>query len=301
MMTYKNTKVTEHRDERLCEKYYEVKHASGLSVFVFPKQRQSFCAILSCEYGSADNEFADNNGNMIKVPDGVAHFLEHKMFENDDGTSVEDTFSKLGADPNAFTKWDGTAYYYTCSNKENFYLCLDELIRFVMTPCFTEESVQKEQGIIAQEILMCEDDPYDRCFLNLVGGLYVKNPVRIDIAGTVKSISKIDSKLLFSCHDRFYTPANMALVICGDIELDRVLESVDRGFPTDKYFDSEKPIKKIPLEKVGSNKKRVTCNMAVERSMFCLGFKDSGASDDPIERRRRQIIAEILNGVIFSS
>lgn len=294
------SRIIEHTNEHLGEKYLEVKHKSGLDAFIFPKDRQSSCAILACEYGSIDNEYAEN-GKAIKIPDGVAHFLEHKMFENPDGTSVEEFFSKMGADTNAFTKWDATAYYFTCGSNEKFYPCLDKLINFVMTPGFTEESVKKEQGIIAQEIVMCEDDPYDRCFLNLIGALYSKNPIRIDVAGTVESISEIDEKLLRACHARFYTPANMKLIVCGDVATDRILEAIENGFPVEKYSASKKPKKILPIEPKDVNTPRVSVNMAVERPMFCLGFKDSNAPKDSREGRKREILAEILVGLLFSS
>ena len=291
----------EHIDERLSEKYYKLKHKSGLSVYVFSKERQSCCAILATEYGSIDSEFVDHQGNKIKVPDGIAHFLEHKMFENDDGGSVEETFSKLGADPNAFTKWDATAYFFTCNRGENFYSCLDELIDFVMTPCFTAESVEKEKGIIGQEILMCEDDPYDRCFLNLVGGLYANNPVRIDVAGTIRSISGIDVDLLRMCHSEFYTPANMTLIACGDVDPQRVLKIVDNEFLDPKYCNSKKNVRISHPDPNGVNKMRVSAKMAVERPMFCIGFKDDTAPANSEDRRKREILAEILVGLIFST
>ena len=300
-MNKKNFTVAEHADSRLGEKYLELKHISGLSVYVFPKDRQSCCAILACEYGSIDSEFEGENGKMIKVPDGIAHFLEHKMFENNEGGSVEETFSALGADPNAFTKWDATAYFFTCGSGENFYPCLDELIDFVMTPSFTDESVEKEKGIIGQEILMCEDDPYDRCFLNLVGGLYAHNPVRIDVAGTVRSIADINADLLRLCHSKFYTPANMVLIVCGDIDTERVLSAVDSHFSAAEYQSSGKPVRATPSDTCGVYKNKVSIDMTVERPMFCLGFKDDKAPEDSVERRKREILAEILVGLIFST
>lgn len=295
------TEKIEHKNSLLEESYIEAKHASGLSMRIFPKDRQSCCAILASEYGSIDNEFRDDDGKMIKVPDGIAHFLEHKMFENENGISVEESFSKLGADSNAFTKWDATAYFFTCADSEKFYHALDELINFVMTPCFTEESVEREKGIIEQEILMCEDDPYDRCFLELVGGLYSHNPVRIDVAGTVKSIAKIDVGLLNACHKKFYTPSNMVLIVCGNVIPDKVIDAVDRYFTPEKYPASQKPKRKAPRHEKKVNSQLVSSKMPVERPLFSIGFKDSNAPKESRARLKRQMLTEILNELIFSS
>ena len=148
---------------------------------------------------------------------------------------------------------------------------------------------------------MCEDDPYDRCFLNLVGGLYKDNPVRIDVAGTVKSISDINADLLRLCHSRFYTPANMVLIVCGDIDAERVLSAVDSRFSAPEYQNSSKPRRAVPSDTGCAHKRNVSMDMAVERPMFCLGFKDSKAPADSVERRKREILAEILVGLIFST
>ena len=294
-------KSKEYVSSFLDERYFEIKHKSGLSVYFFPKERQSCCAILACEYGSIDSEFCNDDGKRVKVPDGVAHFLEHKMFENESGGSVEEQFSRLGADSNAFTKWDATAYFFTSTDTKKFYPALDELISFVMTPCFTDESVEREKGIIEQEILMCEDDPFDRCFLNLVGGLYEKNPVRLDVAGSAKSISRINAEILRQCHKKFYTPANMSLVICGDLSLECVMDSVDKYFTVEKYPNSERPKRRSVREKKSVNLPSVSIKMAVERPMFCIGFKDSDAPRDSRARLKRQMLAEILTELIFSS
>lgn len=291
--------ITEFKDKFLGEKYYKIDHKSGLTVFVFPKKRQSSFAILTTEFGSIDNKFYDENNKLVKLPDGIAHFMEHKMFDNAEGENVDDLFSKLGADPNAYTSWDHTAYFYSCNSGENFYKCLDNLLYFVTTPYFTKESVNKEQGIIGQEILMCEDDPYDRCFLGMIKGLYKKHPARIDVVGSIDSIAKITPKMLYKCHQRFYNPSNMSLVLCGVAEVEKVLGVVDARLSDVEPV--EKLVKSFPKECISSYQKRVECKMQVERSLFCLGFKDSKAPAESILRRKRQIIAEILMGVIFSS
>jgi predicted Zn-dependent peptidase len=225
--------------------------------------------------------------------------MEHKMFDNGEGETVDDIFSRLGADPNAFTSWEKTGYVVSANSGENFYKSLAELIRFVTTPYFTDESVAKEQGIIGQEIAMCEDDPYDRCFYGMVKGLYENNPVRIEIVGSESSIAKITPQMLYECHRRFYALSNMALVISGDVTAERALEVVDELISS---AAPNPPVSRCyPTDGAGSYKKLIESKMTVERSLFSIGFKDSSAPDDPIERRKRQIIAEILTGVIFSS
>ncbi len=293
-------KFTEYSNTLLSEKYYKFIHGSGLPIFVYPKERQSSCAIFATEFGSINNRFYDiNTGKLIDLPDGIAHFMEHKMFDNENGDNVDDIFSRLGADPNAYTSWDHTAYFFTCTSGESFYEGLDKLLSFVSSPYFTEESVAKEQGIIGQEIAMCEDDPYDRCFLEMVRGLYEKNPVRADVVGSVDSIAQITPALLYQCHERFYKPCNMALIVCGDVEAERVLMVTDKHISASSDKTDTRTI--LPKERIMAYKRRVTQKMAVERPMFCIGFKDSKAPTDPYGRRKRQILTEILIGVIFSS
>ncbi len=290
----------EYKNELLGEKYCKIDHKSGLSIYVFPKDRMTSCAILATEYGSVDNCFySDEDGKYIKVPEGIAHFLEHKMFDSEDGTNVDDTFSKLGADPNAYTAWEETGYFFTCN--DNFYESLALLIRFVMTPYFTDESIEKEQGIIGQEIAMGDDDPYDRCYMNMVKGLYEKTPVRLDIAGSQSSIKRITKELLYKCHKTFYNPSNMVLITCGNIDADKVIETVDFELDKLNIESSVAPVRKHPRERKKAYKGRMSCEMQVERPMFCLGFKDSEASEDMKKRRRNQIIAEIVTGIVFSS
>ena len=291
---------TEYRNDLLGEKYFKIDHESGLSIYVFPKDRMTSCAILATEYGSVDNSIYDEkSGKYIKVPEGIAHFLEHKMFDCEDGTNVDSVFSKLGADPNAYTAWEETGYFFTCN--DNFYESLTELVRFVMTPYFTDESIEKEQGIIGQEIAMCDDDPYDRCYMNMVKGLYERIPVRLDIAGSQRSIQKITKELLYKCHETFYTPSNMVLIACGDVDADRVVETVDRELSRLGVEFKTAPARKYPRERKSSYKKRMSCETQVERPMFCIGFKDSDAPCDFVQRRREQIIAEMVSGIVFSA
>ena len=292
--------LIKYSNSLLGEEYYKVMHKSGMPIFIYPKERQSSCAIFSTGFGSINSNFYDKkSGKFVKLPDGIAHFMEHKMFDNENGDSVDDIFSRLGADPNAYTSWDHTAYFFTCTSGDAFYEGLDCLMNFVSTPYFTKESVEKEQGIIGQEIAMCEDDPYDRCFLGMVKGLFERHPVRCDVLGTVESISKITPDVLYKCHEMFYKPSNMALVICGNIDTEKALLVADK-YLSHTVSDDEAHVK-IPQERITAYQRRVVQRMPVERPMFCIGFKDSKASSDPILRRKRQILTEILIGATFSS
>ena len=291
--------IKEFENAFLKEKYYKIDHESGLKIFICPKDLQSSYALFATDFGSIDNAFIDERGKRVRLPDGIAHFMEHKMFDNGDGESVDDTFSKLGADPNAFTSWDKTAYVVSGNSGESFYDAIGTLIDFVSTPYFTEESVEKEQGIIGQEIAMCEDDPYDRCFYGMVKGLYEKHPMRIEIVGSADSIARITPEMLYDCHRRFYSPSNMALVVCGDVDVERTLSVIDAHL-SDKKAEKTALVP-CPRERVGAYKRSVTAKMAVERPIFSIGFKDAKAPTEPIARRRRQILTEVLTGVIFSS
>jgi predicted Zn-dependent peptidase len=190
---------------RIQEKVYEYEHSSGLKAFVIPKEGYNkVYSTFATYYGSINNCFiAPGEKSETKVPDGIAHFLEHKLFEQEDG-SVMDKFSKIGAQSNAYTSSTQTVYLFSCTDKfdENFKL----LLKFVQNPYLTDENVEKEKGIIAQEIRMYEDNADWRVFFNLLNALYVNHPVKIDIAGTVDSISKITKDALHKCYNTFYHP-----------------------------------------------------------------------------------------------
>ena len=213
-MNYKTRKF-----ENLGETLYEYDHASGLKVFFVHKPGYNKkTAMFGTNYGSIDNIFkVQGNEKTIRVPDGVAHFLEHKLFEQKDGNML-DKFSRLGSSPNAFTSFDQTVFYFSCTDlfDENFKMLLD----YVQHPWLTDENVEKEKGIIGQEIRMYEDNPDWRVFFNLLGCLYVNHPVKLEIAGSVESISKIDKELLYDCYNTFYTPSNMVVVAVGDLNAD---------------------------------------------------------------------------------
>ncbi len=206
--------------ENIGECIYEDTLENGLRIRVIPKKGfSSFYAAFATDYGGAHQRFAID-GQMIDTPAGVAHFLEHKMFDLPNGDNALNLLSANGADPNAFTSSGITCYYFQCTHsfEENLRL----LLHFVSTPYFTDETVQKEQGIIAQEIRMGEDNPGIAVYYNLLKLLYSHHPVRVRVAGTVESIAEITAETLYNCHRVFYAPSNMVLCVEGDVDPERI-------------------------------------------------------------------------------
>lgn len=214
---------------RIGETLYGATLPNGLRLRVLckPEYNRSF-AMFATNYGGADRRFR-LDGAWIDTPAGVAHFLEHKMFDMPDGDDALTALSANGAEPNAFTSSDITAYYFECT--QDFEENLRTLLRFVTTPYFTPESVEKEQGIIGQEIRMGEDDPDYAVYVNLMQCLYAHNPVRESVAGTVESIAEITDETLYACHKAFYNPSNMALCVVCPISPDRVEEIAREMLP----------------------------------------------------------------------
>ena len=211
---------------RLGEKYLRLEHESGLVILLYPMKGFSTAyALFGTKYGSIDSVFkTPEDPDFIRVPDGIAHYLEHKLFESEEG-NVDQLFARTGADSNAFTSFDKTCYLFSCTRQ--FEESFRYLLRFVQDPYFTPETVAKEQGIIGQEIRMYEDSPDWRVMLNLLGALYAENPVRLDIAGTVESISHITADILYRCYRTFYNLSNMVVTVAGNFDPDaaeRILE-----------------------------------------------------------------------------
>ena len=221
---------------------HEGKTSAGLPVFVFPMEGfRSKYAYFAVKYGGCDRRFR-LDGRWTDTPAGIAHYLEHKMFDMPDYNALE-PFAALGADPNAFTSDGMTGYLFSCT--DHFEECLQELLHYVTTPYFTPESVAKEQGIIGQEIRMGEDDPGRRVRRNLMRALYRDHPVRDTIVGTAESIAGITAETLNECHSMFYVPGNMVLCCAGDIDPEKVLalaEAVPKAAkdaPERDYGDTE--------------------------------------------------------------
>ena len=208
---------------RLGEKIYRHRLSNGLEVVVASKPRHARSyAFFATRYGGMDLRF-QLDGRWLDTPAGIAHYLEHKMFDTKEGNVLQE-FAKNGAYDNAFTSNAITAYHVECT--EHFYENLRLLLSFVSVPYFTDESVEKEQGIIAQEIRMTEDDPDWRIYADLMESLYEDSPVRVPVAGTVESIRQITPQTLYDCHKAFYTPSNMILVCVGNLDPEQDRKSV---------------------------------------------------------------------------
>ena len=280
---------------RVKEKAYIEKLENGLTVIIIPKNTTNKKYIIwGTNFGSIDNHFIMPNTNEeVYIPDGVAHFLEHKMFEQSNGTNSLDTLMALGIDANAYTTNDHTAYLFECTDK--FYEGLDELMDYVQNPYFTDENVEKEKGIIGQEIRMYDDDPGWQLYMQILDCLYKKNEIKIDIAGTVESISKITPDVLQKCYDTFYHPSNMVMVICGDFVPEEILEEVKKRL---KPKQNQGEIKRIyEPEENGINKKYNEKVMEVSMPLFAVGYKDEQVHNESIVRKH--IAIEILLNLII--
>ena len=282
-------------NELLKEELYYEKLENGLDVYFMPKRGfTKKYAVLATNYGSNDLEFIPiGETEPIRVNEGIAHFLEHKMFEQPDESDAFEKFSKWGANANAFTNFTTTAYLFTTT--ENFYDCLAHLFDYVQTPHFTDENVEKEKGIIGQEIGMYDDDPGWQLYVNAMDCLYEKNPIKVDIAGTVESIAEITPDVLFKCYNNFYHPSNMVFVAVGDFEPEEMLEEIKkRLLPKEKIGE----IKRIyPQDKKEINKKYAEKEMEVSMPIFMIGIKDNIKNYSEIVKRH--IAIEILLNLLI--
>ncbi|MCQ2449719.1 MAG: insulinase family protein [Clostridia bacterium] len=271
----------------LGQSYVKAVLPNGLQIYIFEKpQYTTVHAIFGTHYGSIDTTFSKNGGKEITVPEGIAHFLEHKLFESEDGDAFT-RFAETGAYANAYTSFDRTCYLFSCSNRfdEN----LDILLDFVQSPYFTAQTVQKEQGIIGQEIRMYEDNPGWRVLFNLLGKMFPSHPVHIDIAGTADSIAQIDDKLLYQCYETFYNPANMFICIAGNVDTEKVLKKIESGIrqcapvqiKRSEFIDNEPVTEHL-----------VTQELDVAIPMFCYGFKQK--IDSPERSLKTRICMSLL-------
>lgn len=256
-------------NKSLGEGYYEIDHKSGLKIYVYPKKDyRSVYAVFGTKYGSIDTQFKIDSGDFIRVPEGIAHFLEHKLFESEEGDAFS-RYAKTGASANAFTSFDKTCYLFTAS--DNIDESLEILLDFVQHPYFTEQTVQKEQGIIGQEIKMYDDNPGWKVYFNLLECLYHNHPVKTEIAGTVESIAKIDAKLLYDCYNTFYNLHNMTLAVCGNITVEQVIKAADKLLIDAQPINIERSFDAEPDEIVCDNKRQ---GLAIAVPVFMLGYKE---------------------------
>ncbi len=262
-------KISEIKSERAGDSYYKIDHPSGLTVYVYPKEGyNSAYAIIGTKYGSVNTCFSLDGGEKITVPDGIAHYLEHKLFESEDGDAFA-RYAKTGASANAYTSFEKTCYLFSCTDKfdESFEILLD----FVQSPYFTAETVAKEQGIIGQEIKMYDDSPDWRVMFNMLEKMYHHHPVKIDIAGTVESIAEITAEKLYQCYNTFYNLNNMALCVAGNVTVEQVLKTCDRMLKPCEKHTIENFFEDEPYEIV---EPYVEQNFPVSVPLFNLGFKE---------------------------
>lgn len=287
------SKLQKMESQRLHECYYTMRHASGLPVYIFPKpESHATYAIFGTNYGSVDNVFRrSDEPELIHVPNGIAHYLEHKLFESEEGDAFT-RYAKTGASANAYTSFDKTCYLFSAS--ENVYDALEILLDFVQDPYFTEQTVAKEQGIIGQEIRMYDDDPGWSVEFNLLKALYHKHPVRIDIAGTVESIAQITPELLYRCYHTFYNLRNMALCVVGNVEPDRVLALCDKLLKPSEDVQVQRVFEPEPADIVRA---RVEKKGSVITPLFCCGFKEAAATrPSALDCACTEILLEALYG-----
>ena len=282
------------QSKRIGDSYYEIDHPSGLKLFLYPKENsKSTYAIFGTKYGSVDTCFKrSDEAETCTVPEGIAHFLEHKLFENEDCDAFA-RYAKTGASANAYTSFDVTCYLFSCT--ENLYESLEILLDFVQNPYFTERTVQKEQGIIGQEIRMYDDDPGWCVMFNLLRALYHNHPVRVDIAGTVESISEITPELLYRCYNTFYNLNNMVLCVAGNIDVDKVCALADKMLKPSEPVVVERKFQPEPKEIV---QPFVEQKLSVAVPLFQLGFKEEIGAE---RRTTKELVAtEILLDILAS-
>ena len=284
--------ITEIKNDLLGDSYYKIKHKSGLTIIVFAKpDYSSTYAIFGTNYGSIDTAFKLSDSNeIIKIPEGTAHFLEHKLFESEELDAFA-RYAKTGASANAYTSFDKTCYLFSCSG--NFRESLEIFLDFVQHPYFTEKTVQKEQGIIGQEIKMYEDEPDWQVLFNLLKILYHDHPVRIDIAGTVESIAQITDKTLYDCYNTFYNLNNMVLAVAGKTTVEEVLEIADRLLKPSKEMKTERTIVDEPASVV---KDYAEQKLSVSMPLFTLGFKET--YETPVRTLKDRICTSIILEII---
>ncbi|EME8087738.1 peptidase M16 [Enterococcus faecium] len=257
--------------EQINETFYHEVLPNGLTVYLLPKNDyHKTYGLFSTNYGSIDNEFIPyGEKEKVKVPDGIAHFLEHKLFEKEDG-DVFQLFGKQGASANAFTSFTKTSYLFSTTDQVE--KNLTTLIDFVQAPYFTEETVNKEKGIIGQEIQMYEDDPNWRMFFGILNNLYPTHPLHIDIAGTVESIDKITAQDLYTCYRTFYQPSNMVLFVVGKMEPEKLMKLIRENQEAKNFPPKQEIVRYFP-ENTKEIIKQSALEAAITRDKFVLGIK----------------------------
>lgn len=279
---------TKIENKRVGEHYFRMEHPSGLTILVYPKKGfNSVYASIGTKFGSIYSRFMFN-GKEVAVPDGTAHYLEHKLFESEDGDAFQ-KYAKTGASANAFTSFDMTCYLFSCTDR--FSESLKILIDLMQSPYFTKETVAKEQGIIGQEIKMYDDSPDWRVMMNLFGGLYHKHPINIDIAGSVESIAEITPEILYECYNSYYNLHNMVLTVVGCADPEEVLNIVEKNIKPSAPVDTKLILPDEPYDVVKNYTEQI---MPVAVPMFELGFKEK-CTDKYVTNKEHVCTSVLMN------
>lgn len=284
--------------EQLHEEMYYEKLSNGLDVYVLPKKGfNKTYATFTTKYGSIDNHFLPpEKEDYVKVPDGIAHFLEHKLFEKEDG-DVFQQFSKQGASANAFTSFTRTAYLF--SSTSNVEKNLETLIDFVQDPYFTEKTVEKEKGIIGQEITMYDDNPDWRLYFGLIQNMYKNHPVKIDIAGTIESISHITKDMLYECYHTFYHPSNMLLFIVGPVDQEQIMKMIKDNQAGKEYKELPDIKRKFAEEPAEVAMKKQVLEMNVQTSKCLVGIKARNVSQSGKDMLKTELSLNVMLDILF--
>ncbi len=283
--------ATRRTCSRLGESYLEMRHPSGLRILIAPKERSTYHAILGVRYGAADRPVGG------RLPLGVAHFLEHKMFARGEG-SFDDDFSALGAEVNAYTTYDRTAYLFSCT--EHFPEALELLLQMTADLTVTSASVARERDIIAEEIRMNADDPWERCYAELLRALFHRHPVREEICGSERSIRRITPRVLTETHAAFYRPDNMVLAVSGRVTPEAVMAVVDRVWGDAKPCRMPLPALREVREPSTPAAPSVSRRMATAKPLFAIGVKLLTAPTEPDELLRLDLCMSVLAEMLFS-
>ena len=277
-------------NSKIKEKLYIEKLENGLTIMILPKKTRKKYIVWSVNYGSIDNKFfAPGEKDMTIVPDGIAHYLEHKLFEQENGRNSLDVLTAIGVDANAYTTNDHTAYLFECT--DNFDEALDEFMNYVQNPYFTDENVEKERGIIEQEIMMYDDYPEWAVYMNVLKGMYKSNEINIDVAGTVESIAKIDKEKIYKS---FYRPDNMIIVMTGNFDPEKDFEKVKAKVILKANKQDTKRVYNEEQKEIVE--KKITQKMDISMPCAIIGYKDNDLKSNKV---KKDIAIDILGNILF--
>ena len=280
-------------NSKIKEKIYIEKMNNGLTIMVIPKKTRKKYIVWSAKFGSIDNKFyAPGEDVLTVVPDGIAHYLEHKLFEQENGENSLDVLTSIGVDANAYTTNDHTAYLYECT--DNFDEALDEFMNYVQNPYFTDENVEKERGIIEQEIMMYDDYPDWALYMNAMKCMYKDNEINIDVAGTKDTIAKITKEKLYKIYNVFYRPDNMIIVLSGNFEPEEIIEKVKSKIQMKQNPNAVKRVYNKEQEEI--SQKRIEKEMNISIPTVLIGYKDSNLDDEKV---KKDIAIDIIGNIVF--